>query len=197
MRHALLLLALLVTVAPELAHGCSCVIVLHPGEPLLANGRPVPTRQELDRYDAIFVGRVTGTASLPNDMPEGARYFMSGNVSQFQVERFWSKRDLPPITEVFSPAFGGACGHRFQSGDTFIVFARIHPGPVPAYPDRQATDVLTTDICTLTSPLPQAEDLLAVVVRLLGSGRYLVEKQGRNLTPACSGLAALATDARR
>ena len=54
-----LLLALLVTVAPEVVHGCSCVIVLHPGEPLLANGRPVPT---LDREPYLILEAADGRA---------------------------------------------------------------------------------------------------------------------------------------
>lgn len=181
MKNASLLLALVLFLflAPNEGNACTCAVVLRPGEPTLADGSPAPTREALESYDAIFVGRVAATAPLPAEMPEDLRYFLSGSVTRFDVERFWGRRELGRVAEVFSPSAGGACGHRFQPGAAALVFARLRPGPAPDSSALPTTDVLTTDICTLTTLMPRAAELLSVVERLLGPGRRIVETEGR------------------
>ncbi len=152
------------------ALGCSCAVVISPSTPLLSDGHPAPTLQELQYYSAIFLGRATSSAPLAPPIASASPFASSGTVTQFEVLRSWGASTLQATVQVVSPSPGGACGFTFVPGDCYFVFASIPHGPVLPFPTHPGFDTLWTYICTPTAPMPLAHQRLAAVHQLLGPG---------------------------
>jgi len=170
MPRTLLALALALVGAASDALGCSCAVVITPGEPLLSDGRSGPTLKELRYYSAIFLGRAISSVPLAPPIAPPTSFVSSGTVTQFEVLRSWGASTLQATVQVVSPSPGGACGFTFVPGDCYLVFASIPHGPELPFPAHPGFDTLWTHICTPTAPMPVAHERLAAVHQLLGSG---------------------------
>jgi hypothetical protein len=170
MPRTLLALTLALFGAAADALGCACAVVITPGEPLLSDGRPAPTPQELRYYPVIFLGRAISSVPLAPPVAPDGPFVSSGTVTQFEVLRSWGASTLQATVPVVSPSPGGACGFTFVPGDCYLVFASIPHGPELPFPTHPGFDTLWTHICTPTAPMPVAHERLAAVHQLLGSG---------------------------
>ncbi len=170
MLRAVLVLALtLIGAAPD-AYGCSCAFVVTSTTPLLSNGRPFPSLRQLQSYTAIFLGRATSSVPLPPPIAPATPFVSSGTITQFDVLRFWGPSTPLDTVPVASPWPGGACGCTFVPGDCYLVFATLPSRPIPGFPSYPGFNTLWTHICSPTTPMPLAHDLLDVVQQHLGPG---------------------------
>ena len=170
MTRTLLALTLALLGATSDALGCSCAVVITPGEPLLSDGRPGPTLQGLRYYSAIFLGRAISSVPLAPPIAPSSPFVSSGTVTQFEVLRWWGASALEATVQVVSPSPGGSCGVTFVPGDCYLVFASVPDGPALPFSTHPGFDTLWTHICTPTAPMPLAHERLEAVQRLLGLG---------------------------
>ena len=83
MPRTLLAMALALFGAASDAVGCSCTVVITPGEQLLSDGRPGPTLRDLRYYSAIFLGRAISSVPLAPPIAHSNSFASSGIVTQF------------------------------------------------------------------------------------------------------------------
>lgn len=115
---------------------------------------PGPPREELDKAEAVFSGKVTeiqrGTKDSYGDIQINAIFF--------DVEKYWkspeSFKDYRSLV-VFSQLSGDVCGYEFEEGKEYLVYAWTN--------ERDGS--LHTGIGTRTQLLENAPDLV-----LLGEG---------------------------
>lgn len=155
----LLLLAPLLS-APNRAFACSCATVRAPGTPLLPDGTPVPSPEELARQPFLFVGTVLSRSDLPEGDPEGSGALRGGTSTVFRVEQSWQGEVLFDRLTVFSGFPVAGCGFLFEPGRRYVVFASVGP-------DGR----LTTSICTRTALWERSAELLVHIRASLGPPR--------------------------
>lgn len=129
---ALVLACLWLLGNPGQVHACSCV---PPGSP----------SEELDRFDAVFAGRVV---SIQRSFDPNAASNAPGDHTTvgFQASAVW-KGAVPDDVQVATPPTGGACGFAFEEGAEYIVYARA-----------DADEDYTVDICSRTALLSEAQE---------------------------------------
>ena len=102
-------------------------------------GRPETIRQGVHMSDAVFAGRVTKLAYERSQ----------GYIITFDVRAVY-KGGVRQGIVIKTSDQGGVCGYPFLEGKQYIVYAIAAPG----------TGDLWTSICTRTSPLSRAPDVL-------------------------------------
>ena len=117
---------------------------------------------ELRAQAFLFQGLVTAREAVPTGDPASDQYFMRGSITTFQVETIWRGPIEFSQLKVFSGFPGSACGFVFEPGTRYLVFGHLN-----------ADGRLETSTCSRTAPLPQAESLHRLVVKVLGKGRTL------------------------
>jgi hypothetical protein len=143
--------------APSRALACSCVTVRPPGTPLLPDGSPVPSPEELARQQFVFVGTVLSRTYLPDGDPEGSGALRGGTATVFRVEQSWRNEILFDRLRVFSGFPGGGCGFLFEPGRCYVVFASVG-----------SDGRLSTSVCTRTALWERSADLLIHIRANLG-----------------------------
>ena len=145
---ALLILALFSSLDVQ---ACSCV------------GRD-PFRQQFERADAVFVGRVVGVKDRFHVFRRLWMYFLDatgrdyerhyGYAYTFSVERVWRGPGARTVT-ILTGRGGGDCGYPFERGRDYLVYGY-----------RNDSDVWSTDICTRTSEVADAAEDLSLLAAL-------------------------------
>ena len=109
------------------ARACSCL-------------PPPPPPRALEHADAVFEGRMFAQAPAGNQQ---IRF-------EFEVRRVW-KGEVPAKVAVLSHEHSATCGRRYESGVTYLVYARARDG------------VLHDGLCSRTRTLDKADEDLAAL----------------------------------
>lgn len=137
MRAAFILFIIFVSILvnSDNAFACSCVV---PGTP----------REEFDRFDAVFLGKVLNIDSL------GYGY----NI-EFEVEKSWKGISEKEVV-IGTGDGGGDCGYSFEKNEEYVVYAYDDYDVVYAYDDYAYDDDmgLKTGICSRTAKLEYAQE---------------------------------------
>ncbi len=113
------------------ARSCSCL-------------PPPPPPRALEQADAVFEGRMFAQAPAGNQQ---IRF-------EFEVRRVW-KGEVPEKVAVLSHEHSATCGRRYETGVTYLVYARRRDG------------ALHDGLCSRTRTIDKADEDLAA----LGEGR--------------------------
>lgn len=134
------------------ALACSCITV---GD----ESTPIPSR------DVIFRGRVLATDLVL--VSEDGNMFVSGGkravgrlyrVAVLEItERF--KGDIPPYVTIATGSGGGDCGYSFEVGKSYVVDGEWSDDKLLSRLGGAAR-VVTTSICSLTTPEDKAQAML-------------------------------------
>lgn len=114
------------------AFACSCVF---PGTP----------REELERFDAVFLGKVLDIDSL--------RY---GYNVEFEVEKSWKGISEEKVV-IGTGEGGGDCGYSFEKNEVYVVYAYHDAYDDYVYDDYDDSG-LKTGICSRTAKLEYAQE---------------------------------------
>ena len=109
-------------------------------------------------YDAVFEGDVVAVQRLVIPSHWESEPPSQGQIAFVRVIRTW-KGALPPVATVYTGSGGGDCGYQFIPGQHYLVFAYR----LPATQRRALHEsklALYTDICTSSTPLTRADDLV-------------------------------------
>ena len=142
------------------ATACSCGWVHEPGTPLLSDGSPVPTPDELAEQPFLFLGTVESVRVIPTGDPDMDLLHAAGADITFRVELAWRGTYTSSTVTIHTGSVGGGCGYSFGLGRCYLVFASRDDQGVPG-----------TDICTRTTSIDRAIDLLPYVYAFLGAPR--------------------------
>ncbi|MEM1127960.1 MAG: hypothetical protein AAGI71_15030 [Bacteroidota bacterium] len=113
----------------------------------------VQVRGALQGSDVVFAGRVVSGRVLEGTPLGISREYL------FQVTEQW-KGDPPTVLRVRTGAGGGDCGYPFELDRPYLVYANR------GSPDTPYAEMLITDICRRTAPLPGARADVAVLREL-------------------------------
>ena len=140
----------LTLVVAEAALACSCITIDAP-----------PTRGELTmpRLRVLRATVVKVEAIDPTGDPAVDAWFVNGSRTTFRVTRSWNG---PVRREVIveSGFAGGGCGYQFKPNVEYLVFA-----------EKNKDGALVTSICSRTTPLKNAPELLRAIEKAVGRGR--------------------------
>jgi hypothetical protein len=155
---------ILALAAPDAARACSCVTVVSPETPMLSDGKPAPTMQDVEGADVVFAGEVIEMRPKPSGDPAADQFFVNGSVTRFRVTRYWNNRVGREVTvETGFP--GGGCGFVFEKGKQYLVFAK-----------KDTKQILTTSICTRTTSMVRVPDVWKAMIRAAGQGRIPIDQ---------------------
>lgn len=113
---------------------------------------PTPA-EELEGSSVVFEGRAARVEETPVNLSEELPPFHD-QYTTFHARRFW-KGEPRQIVEMVGMV-ENTCNYYFQAGIDYLVFAT-----------PSGSDNFTTNICTLTRPSDEAED----VIQALGEGQ--------------------------
>jgi hypothetical protein len=121
---------------PTRAQACKCVVEAN-------------IERAAARADVVFRGRVLDVAEAMGPVAQQPERMTA--YRQVRVERLASYQGTVPEAVTLRTGLGdGDCGFPFRVGEEYLVFAERHPGAE-----------LSTDICTRTARIQDAEEDLA------------------------------------
>ena len=139
-----LLVCLAVLLPPRPTVACSCGWISEPGRPLLSNGQPVPTLDELSDEPVVFLGEVISSDTVCDK-------YECQQITLLRVVRDWSDTPLPDFVFVFNTL--STCAYWFRAGDCVLVFPE--PDAVP----------MEVSSCSRTDRLERSHEMLPLLDR--------------------------------
>jgi len=130
-------------------HACSCMA-------------PGPSGVELEKADAVFLGRVVAVETREREVREIRSFFSQHHVT-FELEKVWKGCEEGETVTVTTASDGAACGYGFAEGESYLVYAYAVGRDAEGGTDAGDAPQLTTNLCTRNAPRERAgEDLEAL-----------------------------------